>query len=138
MLFRSSLGGRTKTCASCKQTKPIKEFKRRLTLAQTKAYLKQPNATTRYITTSKNCKECRNRAKQRRTKPLTAKEIRTRITSGDMTPMLGEMKLQKIKESIPKMRSKNMKEAWEKRKSAPYKKFKRHLQDQLNRFGNRH
>lgn len=137
-LRSSSLETRVKLCAKCGELKPKKQFQKRLTLAQTKAFLKQPSATTRYITTSKNCMECRNKAKPKKKKPLTAKQIRTRITSGDMTPMLGEMKLQKIREGIPKMRSKNMKEAWEKRKSEPYKKLKRHLQDQLNRFGNRH
>ena len=35
-------------CAKCKQFKPIKQFQRRLTLAQTRATLRQPNATTRY------------------------------------------------------------------------------------------
>lgn len=31
-----------------------------------------------------------------------------------------------------------MKETWQKRKSEPYKQLKRYLQDQLNRYGNRH
>ena len=127
----------TKTCASCKQTKPKKEFLKRLTLAQTRAYLKQPNATTRYTTTSKNCKACQAKLK-RKNKPLTPKQIRTRITSGDMPKIMGEMKLNQIREAIPKKRSKVMKETWEKRRSEPYRKLKRHLQDQLNRFGNRH
>jgi hypothetical protein len=55
-----------------------------------------------------------------------------------MPRLLGEMKLQQIREAIPKTRSKVMKETWQKRKAKPYETLKRNLQDQLNRFGNRH
>jgi len=129
----------TKTCASCKQSKPKKEFLKRLTLAQTKAFLKQPNATTRYTTTSKNCKACQQLLKRKNKRPLTAKEIRSKISSGDMNSVMGEMKLEKIRQAIPKTRSRVMKEHWENiKKTLPYKQLKRHLQDQLNRYGNRH
>lgn len=128
---------KTKQCSSCKQTKPKKEFLKRLTLAQTRAFLKQPDASTRYTTTSKNCKACQAKLK-RKNKPLTAKEIRTRITSGDMPKIMGEMKLNQIREAIPKTRSRIMKEHWQDKKAEPYRKLKRHLQDQINRFGNRH
>lgn len=127
-----------RSCASCGQAKPKKEFLKRLTLAQTKAFLKQPSATTRYIATSKNCKACQAKLKRRSKRPLTAKEIRTKVTSGDMPKVMGEMKLQQLRESLPKMRSKIMKETWQKRRALPYKQLKQHLQDQLNRFGNRH
>jgi hypothetical protein len=127
---------KTKTCTLCNQTKPNDEFKRRLNLAQTRALLKQPNATTRFTTTSKHCKACREKKRSR--KPLTAKEIRTRMTNGDMPEIMGELKLAKLREAIPKTRSRVMKETWQKRKAEPHKKLKRHLQDQLNRIGNRH
>jgi hypothetical protein len=127
---------REKTCTKCNETKPTAEFKRRLSLAQTKALLKQPNATTRFTTISKHCKACREKKRSR--KPLTAKEIRTRMTNGDMPKIMGEMKLEKIRQAIPKTRSRVMKETWQKRKAEPHKKLKRHLQDQLNRLGNRH
>jgi hypothetical protein len=55
-----------------------------------------------------------------------------------MPKILGEMKLEQIRQAIPKTRSRIMKETWQKRKALPYKQLKRHLQDQLNRFGNRH
>jgi parvulin-like peptidyl-prolyl isomerase len=52
---------------------------------------------------------------------------------------MGEMKLEKIRQAIPLGRSKVMKEHWENiKKTLPYKQLKRHLQDQLNRYGNRH
>ena len=127
---------REKQCKTCKQFKPTNQFKRRLTLAQTRAVLRQPNATTRYTTTSSICTECRNKTKRKR--PLTSKEIRSKITSGDIPEILGELKLQQIREAIPLGRSKVMKEYWQGKKSAPYKQLKRNLQDQLNRYGNRH
>jgi hypothetical protein len=134
--LRSSLS--SAQCKTCGQIKPKKEFLKRLTLAQTRAFLKQPSATTRFIATSKNCKTCQAKLKRHSKRPLTAKQIRTKITSGDMHPIQGELKLQQLKESLPKTRSRVMKETWQKRRAQPYKQLKRHLQDQLNRFGNRH
>jgi hypothetical protein len=127
---------REKTCIKCNQTKPSKEFKRRLSLAQSRAVLHNPNITTNYITTSKLCKDCQPKRKPPR--KLTAKEIRTRMTNGDLHPILGEAKLKQKREALNQGRSKVMKEYWQGKKSAPYKKLKRHLQDQLNRYGNRH
>jgi hypothetical protein len=128
---------KTKTCAVCKQTKPSAEFKRRLTLAQSRAMLRNPNITTRYTADSKRCKACQQLLK--RTKPLTAKDIRTKVTSGDMPKILGEMKLQQLRESLPKMRSKIMKEHWHNiKRTLPYKTLKLKLADQVNRYGNRH
>jgi hypothetical protein len=124
------------SCAKCGVQKPKKEFLKRLTLAQTRAVLRQPSATTRFTTTSKHCKTCRE--KQRSRKPLTTKQIRTRITTGDMPRIMGEMKLEKIRQDIPKKRSKVMKETWQKRKAKPHVLLKRNLQDQVNRIGNRH
>lgn len=127
---------REKQCTKCKQTKPITQFKRRLSLAQSRAVLRNPNITTNYIADSKLCKDCQPKRKPPR--KLSIKEIRTRITNKDMHYIMGEALLEKKKQSIVKGRSKVMKETWEKRKSAPYRQLKRNLQDQLNRYGNRH
>lgn len=124
------------SCAKCGVQKPKKEFRKRLTLAQTRALLRQPSATTRFTTNSKHCKTCRE--KERNRKPLTAKQIRTRITTGDIPQLLGEMKLAKLREAIPHTRSRTMKETWQKRKAKPLELLKRNLQDQVNRIGNRH
>jgi hypothetical protein len=127
---------KTKTCKTCGQTYSIKQFKRRLTLAQTKAFLKQPNATTRYTTTSINCTECRN--KKKRTKPLTAKEIRTKISTGDIHPIKGELKLDQIRKAIPLGRSKVMKEYWQKKRSCEFTQTKMALQKQVDQYANRY
>jgi GTP-dependent phosphoenolpyruvate carboxykinase len=55
-----------------------------------------------------------------------------------MPRIMGEMKLEKIRQDIPKKRSKVMKETWQKRKAKPHVLLKRNLQDQVNRIGNRH
>ena len=127
---------KTKTCIKCGETKPANQFKRRLSLAQSRAVLRNPNITTNYIADSKLCKACQPKRKPPR--ELTTKEIRTRMSNGDMNSTMGEMKLQQIRQTIPQVRSRVMKEYWEKIKSQPYKTLKRNLQDQLNRYGNRH
>ena len=127
---------REKQCIKCGATKPSKEFKRRLSLAQSRAMLRNPNITTNYIADSKLCKDCQPKRKPPR--KLSVKEIRTRLTNKDMHHITGELLLQKKRESIIQGRSRVMKETWQKRKAEPHKKLKRHLQDQLNRFGNRH
>jgi hypothetical protein len=127
---------KTKTCVKCGQTKPLAEFNRRLSLAQSRAVLQNPNITTRFTTTSKNCKTCREKKRSR--KPLTAKQIRSKITTGDMPRIMGELKLAKLREALPQTRSRVMKETWQKRKAKPHVLLKRNLQDQVNRIGNRH
>lgn len=127
---------REKTCTKCGETKPTSQFKRRLSLAQSRAVLHNPNINTHYIADSKLCKDCQ--PKRKPPHKLTAKEIRTRMTNGDLHPILGEAKLKQKREALNHGRSRVMKEYWQDKKSEPYKKLKRHLQDQLNRFGNRH
>ena len=127
---------REKRCTKCGETKPSTQFKRRLSLAQSRAVLRNPNITTNYMADSKLCKACQPKRKPPR--KLTIKEIRTRITNKDMHYITGEMLLEKKKQDIVKGRSRVMRETWEKRKSEPYRQLKRNLQDQLNRYGNRH
>jgi hypothetical protein len=127
---------REKRCIKCGETKPTSQFKRRLSIAQSRAVLRNPNVTTNYIADSKLCKDCQPKRKPPR--KLTVKEIRTRLTNKDIHYITGELLLQKKREQIIQGRSRVMKETWQKRKAEPHKKLKRHLQDQLNRFGNRH
>jgi hypothetical protein len=127
---------REKQCIKCKQTKPSKEFKRRLSLAQSRAMLRNPNITTNYIADSKMCKDCQPKRKPPR--KLTVKEIRTRLSNKDIHHITGELLLEKKREQIIQGRSRVMKQYWEDKKNEPVAKLKRHLQDQLNRFGNRH
>jgi hypothetical protein len=127
---------RQKTCTKCKQTKPSAQFKRRLSLAQTRAVLKNPNITTNYMADSKLCKACQPKRKPPR--KLTAKEIRTRITNKDMHYVTGELLLEKKREGVNQGRSRVMREYWQGKKAEPLNLLKKNLQDQLKRIRNRH
>lgn len=135
----NKMGGvlpKTKVCTACKQTKPIKEFKRRLNLAQTRAVLRNPDATTRYIADSKLCKACQPKLKPPRM--LSVKEIRTRITSGDINKVLGEMLIKQKQEALPKKRSRVMRERWQKTKAEPMLKLKAMIAKQVERYAKRY
>jgi len=127
---------KTKVCASCGAEKAWVKFSRKLTLAQTKAYLRNPDARTRYITQSKNCSECR--AERKSKKPLTANQIRTKISTGDMHPVIGEAKLKQKREAIPLVRSRIMKEYWQKKRLVCIDELKTNLQKQVTTYANRY
>ena len=134
--------GRTSTklrsssfCVKCNQEKPKKEFLKRLTLAQTRAFLKQPNASTRFTATSSTCKQCRNKTKRK--KLLTTKEIRTKISTGDIHRIKGELRLKEMVENLPKRRSRVMKEYWQKKKAQPSEQLKASIQQQVVRYSKR-
>ena len=126
----------TKTCASCNETKPKKEFHRVLTLAQSRALLKKPNLTTRHTLYSSLCNTCR-RIKKRRT-PLSIKQIRNKITSGDMNPIIGEALITEKKQALPRKRSKVMKEYWQKKRTLWQDELKTNLQKQVTAYANRY
>lgn len=120
----------------CGEEKPNESFKRQLTLAHTKSLLRNPNATTRYTATSKNCKACRLTLKRKT--PLTTKEVRNKMNSGDIRRVKGELILKQRRIEIPQRRSKVMKEEWEKRKSKPFKDLKKSLQKQVAKYAARY
>jgi hypothetical protein len=125
-----------KTCTTCNETKPKKEFHRVLTLAQSRALLKKPNLTTRHTLYSSLCNTCR-RIKKRRT-PLSIKQIRTKITTGDMNPIIGEALITEKKQAIPRKRSKVMKEYWQKKRTLWQDELKTNLQKQVTAYANRY
>jgi hypothetical protein len=127
---------REKQCIKCGATKPNKEFKRRLSLAQTRAVLKNPNATTNYMADSKLCKDCQPKRKPPRL--LTDKEIRNRITDGDLRRGLGEAILAQRKQSLPQKRARAMRVYWQKVKNEPINQLKKHLAQQVAKFASRH
>jgi len=126
---------KTKTCSRCKEEHPLTIFQRRLTLAQSKALLRNPNLTRRYTTISKLCRYCQQDMKS--TKPLTAKQIRNKITSGDIPQLIGEQMLRELRESIPAKRSRVMKERWQKVKTMPILKVKALLSRQVATYAKR-
>lgn len=126
----------SKLCASCKQTKPKKEFHRILTLAQSKALLKKPNLTTRHTLYSSLCRACRNQRKRRT--PLTIKDLRNKISSGDLNPVIGEALITEKRQALPRKRSKVMKEYWQKKRTLWQDELKSNLQKQVTTYANRY
>ena len=126
---------KTKQCPKCNEIKPTAHFKRRLSLAQSRAVLRNPNVTTNYIADSKLCKDCQPKRKPPRL--LTDKQIRNRISEGDLRRGLGEAILAKRKEALPKRRAKTMREHWQKVKTEPIKQIKAHIAQQVAKFARR-
>lgn len=126
---------REKQCPKCGETKPTTQFKRRLSLAQSRAVLRNPNIQTNYMADSKLCKSCQPKRKPPRL--LTDKQIRNRITDGDLRRGLGEAILKKRKEALPLRRAKIMKEHWERRKTEPLHQIKKHIGQQVAKFAKR-
>jgi hypothetical protein len=107
-----------------------------LTLAQSRALLKKPNLKTRHTLYSSLCNTCR-RIKKRRT-PLSIKQIRTKITTGDINPIIGEALIAEKKTALPRKRSKVMKEYWQKKKLGWQGELKANLQTQVTRYASRY
>lgn len=125
-----------KQCAKCGEIKPINQFNKRLTLAQSRAFLQNPNIRTRYTTQSKNCRDCQRQLRRR--KPLTQDQIRTKISTGDMHPLIGEARLKQMREDIPKVRSRIMKEYWQGKKNLMTVERKKAIQQRVAQYGNRY
>ena len=127
---------KTKVCASCGEVKAWVKFQRKLTLAQTKAYLRNPDARTRYITQSKNCADCRQQRKRKT--PLTLAQIRNKISTGDIHKDIGENLIAQKKQAIPKQRARIMKEYWQKKKTGWVDELRINLQAQVTTYANRY
>ena len=82
-----------RTCKSCGETKPLAEFRYKLTRAQMKA---QGYAGNVLVTAEgKLCKYCRPRKKPR--SKLTRKELVTKASSGDLHPFVAQSIIAKRK-----------------------------------------
>jgi len=125
-----------KICASCGENKPIKDFNRRLTIAQSRAILNNPKINTPYISTSKNCSECRLQSKRRT--PLSIQEVKNKMATGDIRQQLGESLVKQKREAIPRRRSKVMKEYWQKKRTGWVDTLKANLQTQVTAYANRY
>ena len=124
-----------KQCASCKQYKPKAEFKRTLTLRQTRALLRSSTISTRHTSISKNCKACRKPSKRRK---LSVKDIKNKMASGDMHTIIGQAKLKERAENISKTRSRVMRAYWQKKKDEPLTTLMASLAKQAKAHRNRY
>lgn len=94
-------------CPTCNQVKPIKEFKAKSTFTQAIAWGYKKAIE---IVHSK-CKHCRTPPK--RTKDMTIKEIRNRISSGDIrSPLVGNALIKEKQEEIIRKKREAIEKRW--------------------------
>jgi hypothetical protein len=125
-----------KTCTMCEETKPMSEFKRKLTKRQSATLLKRASISSPITVISKRCRSCWSMTK-RKTK-LSRKEIVSRMTSGDIHRVTGEIELRRRAETLPLIRSRIMKEYWQGKRTNYLKQLNANLQKQVTTYGNRY
>lgn len=103
---------REKQCPKCKKLKPPKQFMRKLTLAQSRAFLKRPTLKTPQEITSKYCKLCQPKPRE------TLKSIRNRISDGEIHPIIGANLIQEHILKGKMAQSIGMRKVWQKRQDA--------------------
>lgn len=130
------MSSKTKTCTHCGETKPLDAFKRRLTKRQSCALLHRSSIKQGLVVESVRCSTCWLMTKSR--KPMTKKQIRNKIESGDIKRVLGEILIREIDRTIPLKRSRVMKEEWQKRKTEWVKTLNDNLQQQVDKYRNRY
>jgi hypothetical protein len=125
-----------KTCTMCGETKPRNEFKRRLTKRQSAALLRRPSISTALTVISTRCKTCWAQTKSR--KPLTIKQIKSKKASGDLRGVVADILLTQRKQNANAIKSRVMKEYWEKQRTAPIKQLEQILRQQVAKYKNRY
>lgn len=130
------MSSKTKTCTHCGETKPLDAFKRRLTKRQSCALLHRSSISCGITVESVRCKTCWHMTKSK--KPLTKKQIRNKMNSGDLKWVIGNIMLKELNETIPQKRSRVMKLEWQKRKTGWIKTLNDNLQQQVVKYKNRY
>lgn len=91
-------------CLTCNTAKPRKDFKRNATLAQTKAWLRNPLATKRMTYIGKECNQC-HKLSSRKQSDITPAEIKRRLINEGVNPLKIEATLAKRKARTAKKKS---------------------------------
>ena len=125
-----------KVCTMCGETKPKSEFKRRLTKRQSASLLRRGSVQTALTVISSRCRSCWRETKRRT--PLTNQDIRNKKASGDLHPVMADIMLKTRKENANNIKSRVMKEYWEKQKTKPIEALKKNLQQQVAKYRNRY
>lgn len=125
-----------KTCTRCGHTKPIKDFKRRLTLRQSQALLRRPHLKTPTTLISSRCKDCWHETKRRT--PLTLKDIQNKKESGDLHVVKADLLIKQIRENRNAKRARVMKEYWQKQKQKPIDELTLNLRQQVAQYKSRY
>jgi hypothetical protein len=125
-----------KVCTMCGETKPKSEFKRRLSKRQSASLLRRGSVQTALTVISSRCRVCWSATKSR--KPLTIKQIKNKKASGDLHATIADIMLKTKKENANAIKSRVMKEYWEKQKTAPIKALEKTLRQQVAKYANRY
>jgi hypothetical protein len=108
-------------CPVCKTAKPRKDFKRMVTLAQTRAWLRNPLASKRMTYIGKECNECHKQVK-RKSKDLTPNELHKRLINEGKNPLVVQAQIAKRRAQGAKKKSavmsRTMRSWWQERKSS--------------------
>ena len=107
-------------CPICNTKKARKDFKRLATLAQTRAWLRNPDAVKRITYIGKECNECHKQTK-RKSHDLTPNELRKRLINDGVNPMAIEVRIAKRRAQGSKKKSvvasRTMRAWWQTKKS---------------------
>lgn len=106
-------------CPVCNTDKERKHFKRLATLAQTKAWLRNPLASKRMTYFGKECNECHKQTIRKNT-DLTPNELHRRLVNAGVNPVVIETRVaERRAKGIKKksvVASRAMREWWQVRK----------------------
>lgn len=125
-----------KSCTMCGETKPREEFKRRLSKRQSASLLRRGSVQTALTVISSRCRTCWQQTKRKA--PLTTKQIKQKKASGDLHSVVADLMLNTKKENATAIKSRIMKEYWEKKKAEPIKALEKSLRQQVAKYANRY
>lgn len=126
----------TKVCKKCGRTSPIKDFKKRISVAQARALYKRQNITKPQTILSTLCKACRPKPKP--PSKLTLKDIQNKKATGEMGAVLADLLMGQKREKIKQGRSAVMRKYWRDKAEKKHQAYYQHLQNQVERYAQRY
>jgi len=125
-----------KVCTMCGKTKPREQFKRRLSKRQSASLLRRESVQTALTVISSRCRSCWHETKRKT--PLTIEDIKNKKVSGDIHPVMADILLTQRKQNATAVKSRIMKEYWEKKRAEPIKALEKNLRQQVAKYANRY
>lgn len=130
---------REKECKTCGQTKPINQFRRTLSLAQSRALLQRPQLTKPHTLISALCKDCQAQMRRNKTKkPYTASEIAKKIESGDIHPTVGEQRIKRKTSIANAKRAIGQKLRWQAQRMKPIEEHLERIRTEIASYRGRY
>jgi hypothetical protein len=125
-----------KVCTKCGESYPKDYFKRRLTKRQSASLLRRSAVKSALTVISSRCRFCWQQTKRKT--PLTDQDIRNKKASGDLNEVMADIMLKTRKENANLIKSRVMKEYWEKKRAEPIKALEKNLRQQVAKYRNRY